>query len=104
MSTFPAPLKSISSKIESSKPVEIETTSGTPSDEGKLFDIPSGTAVNSGRCNIDKVLQEYTEGMDQGERLAVLGKSIKFIVEKDYEERLTSRVRPKSMWPGLYVS
>ncbi|EAL21005.1 hypothetical protein CNBD6060 [Cryptococcus deneoformans B-3501A] len=71
-STFSAPMKPSSSKIESSQPVEAETTASTPGVEEKLFDIASGTVVNSGRCDITKVLREYTEGMDQGERLAVI--------------------------------
>lgn len=79
-STFSAPMKPSSSKIESSQPVGAETTASTPGVEEKLFDIASGTVVNSGRCDITKVLREYTEGMDQGERLAVIGKSIKSII------------------------
>ncbi|KIR80171.1 ferric-chelate reductase [Cryptococcus gattii EJB2] len=73
-SAFPAPHeeKCISNENENSKPLELEATTSTPSDEEKLFDTISESGVNFGRCNISKALREYAEELGVGERLAVL--------------------------------
>ncbi|WVO25112.1 uncharacterized protein IAS62_006498 [Cryptococcus decagattii] len=73
-SAFAAPLeeKYMSSENENSKPLELEATTSTPSDEEKLFDTISESGVNFGRCNISKVLREYADELGAFERLAVL--------------------------------
>lgn len=75
-SAFAAPPeeKYMSRGNENSKPLELEATTSTPSDEEKLFDTISESGVNFGRRNISKVLREYAEELGPGERLAVLGK------------------------------